>query len=744
MSTPFQASKLPGATGTHRWVSFVSIATLLFSVGYGDRGAAQTMSVEPPATTVARYSVVEGGPFDVLGSTTWTLGVALPGTGGETTLDFTASSNRAWLAVDPGNGTLGGAQPPSRAVSASLVEAEAENLPPGTYTATVTLENVTTGLGYAQRSVELQIVPASFSVAPSFVNVIAALNDASTIPPFVVTLTNASVLPLSFRVSGTSRSWYSLSTTTGTVPPSGAATFTILVNAAGLIPGKYIADLEVRNTTNGVGTTTIPLTLLVRAAGAGAVTLSPDADVVAEGPEGHVTLPGVQVNKLENGSDRFVLWSAVSDASWVSVSPLGGELAPAGEASGLDEAGVQIRMNAAVNTLPAGSHVATVTFNNLSTGVPIATRVLRVVAHPTLRVEDGNVIGGSVAVRPLPMQRLNSGEMVFDLGQLVVLTAEAQDGYTFETWWLDEEGGDVDDEDENPVVVVMNRSRVVRASIVPIGRTLTLSSSGLGTGTVTASPTGTSADNELISRYENGTNVVLLATADAGSVFVGWAGNVAAGSEKISPLTVTMDRDRVITAQFEAEVSLAVNVIGEGSVTVDPAQETYAFGDELTLRAQPAEDWLFQSWSGDVDGSTATLLVTLSGPTSVLATFVPDDNGPPDDLVTLTVEVEGDGAVSPEGGEFDRNARVTLVATPDVGWAFARWEGAAQGTQPATEIVLDDDLAVRAVFEADETADRPATDPTVPSPCGALGMLGLGLCGLGLATMRRRVAALRR
>ncbi|MCO6437633.1 MAG: hypothetical protein J5J06_11135 [Phycisphaerae bacterium] len=712
------------------------LAALAVVTAAGGSARAQTLAVDPAASTVIRFSGVEGGPFSAVGADEWTLSLGAPGPGGETQIDFTAADNQTWLEVAPGSGTIGGAEPLSAQVVASIVEAQAEGLSAGTYSATVSFTNTTTGLGDTDRPVELQISPASFSVAPSYVNIIAALNDASTIPPFIVSLSNNSGRDLSYKLTAPSRSWYSLSKTTGTVPASGSSTFSILVNAAGLIPGKYTVDIDVENTTNGAGSTTVPLTVLVRAAGAGAVTLTPDADVVAEGPEKHLSLPAPQQSRLANGSDRFVLWSAAADASWVSVSPLGGELAPRGEASGLDQQTVEIRMNAAVNTLPAGSHVATVTFNNLSTGVSIATRVLRVVVHPTLRIEDAADVGAVISVAPDAKQKLGSGELVFELGQLVTLTADVQDGYAFETWWLDEDDGKVDNVDDNPAVVVMNRSRVVSASIDPIGRTLTLSSSGLGTGTLTASPTGTFAENELISRYDNETNVVLTATPDAGSLFVGWAGNVPPGSSSVNPLTVVMDRDRVITARFEPEVSLVVDVAGEGAVAVDPNESSYAFGAEVTLVATPDEGWVFSSWSGDVDSTAQTLRITLEGPTVVEALFVPDDGGSGNDSVELTVEIDGDGVVAPTGGTYAKGDVVTLVATPDVGWLFTRWEGAADGTQPAVEIVMDENRTVRAVFEEDTTADRPAT-PTVPSPCGVAGMMGLSFCLAGLVGMRR-------
>lgn len=68
---------------------------------------------------------------------------------------------------------------------------------------------------------------------------------------------------------------------------------------------------------------------------------------------------------------------------------------------------------------------------------------------------------------------------------------------------------------------------------------LTLSTAGSGSGTLTASPAGES--------YAEGTEVTISATPSAGSAFTGWTGDC---EEKPNPCVVVMDEARVVGGHF--------------------------------------------------------------------------------------------------------------------------------------------------------------------------------------------------
>jgi len=101
--------------------------------------------------------------------------------------------------------------------------------------------------------------------------------------------------------------------------------------------------------------------------------------------------------------------------------------------------------------------------------------------------------------------------------------------------------------------------------------TLTLTKSGIGTGTVASSPSGISCGTTCSASFASGTVVSLTAAPDSGSTFAGWSG-ACSGTGACS---VTMDAAKSVSATFNststgALSSLSVNptsVIGGNSST---------------------------------------------------------------------------------------------------------------------------------------------------------------------------------
>jgi hypothetical protein len=61
--------------------------------------------------------------------------------------------------------------------------------------------------------------------------------------------------------------------------------------------------------------------------------------------------------------------------------------------------------------------------------------------------------------------------------------------------------------------------------------------------------------------------------------------------------------------------------VGNGSVTKDPNQATYSYGDAVELTAIPDVGWSFDSWSGGLSGNTNPDTITIDGNETVTATF---------------------------------------------------------------------------------------------------------------------------
>lgn len=746
-----------GRVLSHRGYSMmkgiVSTACCLLVGALTASASAQQIDVTPDTGTVISFGGPEGGPFAPQNLNEWTLANVGPGS-----VDYVVTSNQPWLEVTPSAGSLGGVLN-SVTIEANLVLDEAEALAAGLYTATVSFRNLNNGDGNTERTVRLQVVPANFSASPAFLNATANLgagNPASQ----TVTLSNSGGSDLNYELSWNPQTWFSVSRESGTVPGGSTSTFSVSFNIAGLTPGTFTSEVEINNTTNGAGSRVIPITLTIKSRNASFVTLRPDQDIAVDGAVGSIPLVS-QTSIITNDGEKSVRWNTVVSAPWISVSPSSGELAPNdGHPGGLDEREVIIRINAAVQTLPPGSTAATATFQTITTdissgdllGVAFATRVVQVIADPVLTL-SAPAVGGSVDTMPVGdviAATTTTQRLSFPFGQVVVVTATPGDGYEFRGW-----AGNYPEDAQmiNPLILPMDASKSLGALIAPILRTLTLSTVGAGTGTIDMNPTGVEIENPLEAKYTNGTTVELLAEADAGSVFRGWNGNVPVGEEQSNPLSVLMDRARVISARFEPSVEFAINIQGGGTVTVEPDLEAYAVGMTVILTAEPDANFHFSGWGGAASGTSISLTHTISGSTIISATFVEgedpdggdnDDDGPNDGTTArLSVDIEGDGLVTPNGGNYVKGATVTVIATPTINSKFVRWEEAATGTQLSTTVLMDQDKTVRAIFEADSGDD----EPTRPSPstggstCGAAGMIGLmgmffGWMGLALASRR--------
>lgn len=73
----------------------------------------------------------------------------------------------------------------------------------------------------------------------------------------------------------------------------------------------------------------------------------------------------------------------------------------------------------------------------------------------------------------------------------------------------------------------------------------------------------------------------------------------------------------------------------------------------------------------------------------------------PPNTLTITISPANTGTVSDTGngnGKYEDNATATLTATPAEGYMFDHWEGAATGISNPTDIVMDGDKSVTAVF----------------------------------------------
>lgn len=137
---------------------------------------------------------------------------------------------------------------------------------------------------------------------------------------------------------------------------------------------------------------------------------------------------------------------------------------------------------------------------------------------------------------------------------------------------------------------------------------------------------------------------------------------------------------------------LTVNTIGSGTVTKTPGESTYAPGTLVTLQANPASGWYFDSWSGDASGNANPTTIKMDSDKTVTAKFTQS--------YTLTVNIVGSGIVTknPDQTSYIPGTVVTLTATPGQGWSFSGWSGDLTGNENPATITMNSSKVITATF----------------------------------------------
>jgi hypothetical protein len=159
----------------------------------------------------------------------------------------------------------------------------------------------------------------------------------------------------------------------------------------------------------------------------------------------------------------------------------------------------------------------------------------------------------------------------------------------------------------------MNGNKAVNAQFtIQSGFTLTLTTSGTGSGTIQASPSGP---------YTYGTVVTIWANASAGSTFTGFSGDL---SGTTTPQTLVMNGNKAVNAAFTLNgpytLSLTTSGTGSGTIQASPAGPYY-WGASVTIWANASAGSTFTGFSGDLSGTTTPQTLVMNGNKAVDATF---------------------------------------------------------------------------------------------------------------------------
>jgi uncharacterized repeat protein (TIGR02543 family) len=267
----------------------------------------------------------------------------------------------------------------------------------------------------------------------------------------------------------------------------------------------------------------------------------------------------------------------------------------------------------------------------------------------------------------------------YHYGEFVQLTASPDTGWSFSAWSGDLSGS------VNPSNITIDGDKSVTATFIQNAYTLTVNDDGHGSA----------SKNPDQASYNDNDVVTIIATPDPGYHFVNWTGDTAnVANVNDASTTVTMHGNYTITANFaQNEYTLTINTVGSGTVTRNPDQATYHYGDIVQLTASPDTGWSFSAWSGDLSGSVNPSNIVINDNKTVTATFIQNE-------YTLTINTVGSGTVTrnPDQATYHYGDIVQLTASPSTGWSFSAWSGDLSGSVSPTNITIDGNKSVTATF----------------------------------------------
>jgi hypothetical protein len=314
-------------------------------------------------------------------------------------------------------------------------------------------------------------------------------------------------------------------------------------------------------------------------------------------------------------------------------------------------------------------------------------------------------------------------------GTVVTVIAEAKPGSEFVEWL-----GECDAAVGNECEVEISEDRTVEAVFdARPAVSLTVNLAGAGEGEVECEVNGGSQEPCEV-EYPEGTELTLVATAEAGSKFAGYsAGTGSAAGCTTSPCAFTIEANSEVTATFNLIVKFALKVkkIGTGTGKVESTspvspkiicgtecEKEFNEGTKVTLVQSAEAGSEFVKWGGACAG-TGACEVTMNSAKEVTAEFSPKVK--PEFKLTITKAGTGSGSVTCNGGAcaatYPEGTEVTLAATAASGSTFAGWSGAGCSGTGTCKVTINADTTVTATFTAN-SKEEPKKEEPKPTPEG--------------------------
>ena len=368
------------------------------------------------------------------------------------------------------------------------------------------------------------------------------------------------------------------------------------------------------------------------------------------------------------------------------------------------------------------------TFSNIREGMKVIARFRKSAVYSlTVTTNDANL----GCIKHSESGAVSKYTADLTEGETLTLKAVANEGCTFDGWYLVKSNGSLELISKNAeYTFVMGSSNTeIKAIFTESSATLRVTQRGNGGGTTISFNGGnypcTNTDGHVSSSpLKVGTQITLTANVRSSDSyeFVGWYSINGTAETLITAdesYTFTLNGDESILAVFRDKVvtpttyTFSAFVSGEGdiwysgSVCEDKAYTAeLAAGSTVTLKAVASNGYKFDGWYVDEVVAMGALISTSeeytftmeSADKRVMAKFVEDTTQTTDKYIfSATVGSEGgmihyNGVAQPNGyfAELPAGSTVTLTAVPDNGYRFEGW-------------YVDDVVAIGALISTDAT-----------------------------------------
>jgi len=328
----------------------------------GTKTVAVTLTVAPaptPALSIGTTSLSFSGTAGSSNPAAQSVSITNSGTGG--TLSWSASSNQTWLTVSPSSGTNAG----TLSVAANL-----SGLTAGTYTGAIAINGGTAGTKTV--AVTLTVAPAptpALSIGTTSLSFSGTAGSSSPAAQSVSITNSGTGGTLSWSASS-NQTWLTVSPASGT----NAGTLSVAANLSGLAAATYTGTVTINGGT--AGTKTVAVTLTVAPAPTPALSIG-TTSLSFSGTAGSSNPAAQSVSITNSGTGGTLSWSASSNQTWLTVSPI----------SGTNAGTLSVAAN--LSGLTATTYTGTVTINGGTAGTKTVAVTFTVAPAPTPALSIG-------------------------------------------------------------------------------------------------------------------------------------------------------------------------------------------------------------------------------------------------------------------------------------------------------------------------------------------------------------------